>query len=96
MKLQVDATQSEVTHILSLALTAEEMQELSIHSGEADSDPLLSEPRRLDPLTWIALAAASGVIGNTTFALLEKAAEVLIAKYGPNHVRETPDDRKSV
>ena len=88
MELEIDAKKDDVEKVLRAALTPDEFATLVVRSVPASGDPLSSQPRRLDPLTWVGFAMAGGVIGNGTYELMKKAGSALIERFGRKRVSE--------
>lgn len=94
MQLRVDASAEEVRAALLEALSAEEVDQVSV--DEKERDPFDVDERGevltfTTVVTWIALSAVGGVIGNATYDGLKRVASILVAKFGKDRVHEEDD-----
>lgn len=94
MQLLVDAPIEEVRAALAQELDADEIGQVSVDRARRDPfDPdNLGEALTFGVVvTWVALSAVGGVIGNATHDGLKKVGSILAAQFGEDRVREDDD-----
>lgn len=94
MQIRVDAPPEEVRSALDEALGQLDGSQLTVEEGQRD--PFYADSRGEDMtftavVTWTALAAAGGVIGNVSHDGLKSAAAILTARFGKDRVHEEDD-----
>ncbi len=94
MQLLVDAPIDEVRAALAERLDADEKGQVSIDQAKRDPFDPDNRGEALTfgvVVTWVALSAVGGVIGNATHDGLKKVGSILAAKFGEDRVREEDD-----
>ena len=94
MQLRVDASPEEVRAALQDGLSPEDVDRVAVDLEERDPFDIDERGEALTfatVVTWIALSAVGGVIGNAAHDGLKKVAAILVAKFGKDRVHEEDD-----
>jgi hypothetical protein len=93
-RVLVTAAGEDVVAALRAGLSDQELGDLEVALGETAPSVLSPEPRRAEPVTTatVIVWVASGIVGGAAYDLTKKVAQLLIARFGKEHVAEDDDE----